>query len=544
MQTTSTITSSTPPVDSDFDQLLCEPVRKRFTAMGPRALFTTGPLSYDLFLEALPAELRQQHNCRACRSFVEHFGGLVHLAPDGTAHSPFWDESNVPETFAPAIRTLRVETQRREIVGVFYVSEPVLGTSPDDAPFGNPWRHFHVKVPEWMRWSEQRQRETGMTAGQAMAQRREEAGMLQRALADYTPATVALAISLLGADSLYRGEKVLGVARWFGELQQRLASVANRRHRDGLIWAAVASAPIGYAHVRSSMIGTLLDDLAAGLPVDEVRHKFAAKMHPLQYQRPTAPPSAGNIREAEKVIAQHAAAGSLARRFAKLEDLRPLWIPRAAVDTSKATGRMSVFGHLVKPPASKVSDIDATHMPMTWEKFARVVLSSSPEAVDIHVPTKGNFGALITAVHPTAPPMLQWDREDDRNPLSWYVYYGGSHASAWHLSIGWQPLTAITLQPNMYRAGGEHHGTGVFFVIKGAQDTQHRAGGGMFVESMRSEFHHIRSTLEAFFKAAPIEGRADATACGLIAQKSGPWDVRLRVTAGNVRTTYKLDRWD
>lgn len=50
------------------------------------------------------------------------------------------------------------------------------------------------------------------------------------------------------------------------------------------------------------MIGTLLDDIASGMSFDSVSRRFAEKMHPLQYQRPQAAPSAGNIAQAEKIV--------------------------------------------------------------------------------------------------------------------------------------------------------------------------------------------------------------------------------------------------
>ena len=64
---------------------------------------------------------------------------------------------------------------------------------------------------------------------------------------------------------------------------------------DNLTWLAVATAPAGFCHVRSSMIGTLLEDVAAGMPFDAIKQRFDAKMHPLQYQRPTAMPSVPSI---------------------------------------------------------------------------------------------------------------------------------------------------------------------------------------------------------------------------------------------------------
>ena len=115
--------------------------------------------------------------------------------------------------------------------------------------------------------------------------------------------SLAQALKLLKSEALYRSEKVLGQAQWLYDLHRALPS---RRNRDHVLWRAVAAAPAGFCHPRSSMIGTLLEDLAAGMPFDDVSRRFAEKMHPLLYQRPQAAPSAGNIAQAEKIVAAFA----------------------------------------------------------------------------------------------------------------------------------------------------------------------------------------------------------------------------------------------
>lgn len=65
-------------IASDFYHDLLLYTQQRFFAVADApALFLVeqppGGL-YERFVEALPAELRQRHNCRACRSFVDHYG--------------------------------------------------------------------------------------------------------------------------------------------------------------------------------------------------------------------------------------------------------------------------------------------------------------------------------------------------------------------------------------------------------------------------------------------------------------------------------------
>jgi hypothetical protein len=292
------------------------------------------------------------------------------------------------------------------------------------------------------------------------------------------------------------------------------------------------------------MIGTLLEDIAAGLDFATIKARFDDKMNPLKYQRPVAAPSAGNIARAEAIIAELRAAGALERRFAKLSDIVPLWLPKPAAALVKA----GVFGHLLKD-AKADAIVDMPEMTVTWEKFQRVALAGA-ESIEYLTPIGNqNFAALVTAKNSDAPPILQWDSTERRNPVSWYLYHGGSSSMAWNLPPSmWHTVTAVTLQPNLWHDAARFacQGGGVLFCIAKARDTRHSTGGGFFVESLRSDFHEIRSTLEAYVKAAPIEGQEEAEACGILLQKSGEhrWSHQFRVTSKGTRTIYIIDRWD
>ena len=159
------------------------------------------------------------------------------------------------------------------------------------------------------------------------------------------------------------------------------------------------------------------------------------------------------------------------------------------------------------------------------------------------MPTQANFFAFVTAVDPTAPPILQWDSETDRNPVSWYVYNGGSTAFQWGLSGStYAAVKAITTQPSSWGGGSDHQSNGVYVVLDGAKDSR-KSGLALFPEILKTEYHGIRAALEAYSLSREIAA-VDSPVCGLALQKNGRWDVTLRVTSRGTRVTYKLDRWD
>lgn len=142
--------------------------------------------------------------------------------------------------------------------------------------------------------------------------------------------------------------------------------------------------------------------------------------------------------------------------------------------------------------------------------------------------------------YPGAPPILQWDREEARNPFSVYFYNGGSLPSDWGLASGWIDVDAVTLRPEQWNALNRPNGTKTaLFVLSGARD--HRNGSlGLFPENMRSELHAIRSTIEAFSRAGTLSGADDASANGVA---PGATD-KVRVTTATGRVIYLIDRWD
>lgn len=518
---------STAPVignqdDPEYREFL-QRVQQRLMGNADRPLFLVdAPALWEAYLNGFSDGVdRQHHTCNSCRKFIEHFGGLAVVNDAGRVESAIWDESDAPERYKKSIAALAKIVKKSKITGVFLSSEKLWGL-----PETGPWCHFAITPPADLVY-----KSLVLSAHQRAAQKLEDLKTVQRALADFTAAHVETALSLLKSDALYRSEKVLGQAEWLHDLY-------SEKKRGNLLWVEVAKAPDGFCHPRSSMIGTLLEDIAAGMDFGDVSRRFAAKMSPILYQRPQAAPSAGAIAAAEKIVDQLSATGSLRRRYAKVEDLQTIWRPRAA---DKATGS-GLFGHLQAKGTSPTPAMDVPAQNITWEKFRRTVLDSATR-IEILTPQIGSYSALITAVDPQSPPIIQWDREERRNPVSWYLWTGGSTATSFCLKPGmYCPVEAVTLKPSMWNGGYEHQGTGAIFVIEGAKETRSGAGAALFPEILRAEFHSIRSVIESYSRSASIEGFGSPHAAGLMFDKGPP--VTVRVWTERLCSGYRIDRWD
>ncbi|AKJ04740.1 hypothetical protein ATI61_101183 [Archangium gephyra] len=493
-------------------------------------LFTTNAAGlWEAYLASFPEELRQQQNCNSCRQFIERFGHLVTLDETGHQGSPFWLEHLASEENLAAVQRLRGMVEKAHVNGVFLSSEPVWGN-----PETGVWKHLAVRVPQ------ARVFKPGLlSASQKMAEHRENHRCLNVALDEFKAELLEQARVVLQAEALTRSEKFIGVVEWLIARQRERKTPQGRN----LIWKAVASAPAGFCTPRSSMVGTLLEDLAAGLPFETVKKRFDDKMHPLQYQRPQAAPSAGNIQQAEEAIAKLGLAPALERRFATLADVPLTWKPR----TDKPEKGGSVFGHLKSKEEARATDLKLPTKTLTWIKFRDTVLPTA-EKMELLVPSSSSaFSALITAVHPDAPPLIQWDSPEQRNAVTWYFYQNPSTASSWGLTPGYVEVLGLTMKPNTWFGDRfPQQGQGVFFILKGSRDSRN-SSLSLFPEHLRSDLHGIRATIEAFSRSRQLvvpEGEPLASGLMVIPSADSSWNVGLRVTSKGSVATYTLDRWD
>ncbi len=535
-KTTTEVRIETDTDYASFERL----VAKRGAAVeGP--LFTTNAEDlWEAYLGGIPEAQRQHYNCRCCQRFIERYGGLVTIDEQGNMVPVFWPKGleNVPIFFEKAAYWLCSHVMKARINDVFLSSELVWGT-----PQTGLWTHLSCTNKNAVS-------ERIKTAAQVMAEKKEEHGMLCRGLAEYQLEAVVQAVRVLEADAVERPEKALGVAKWLLDLHQRLAGKRNPR-RDNLVWLAVATAPPGWCHVKTTMIGTLLDDVVQGLPYESIRRRWAEKMHPLQYLRPTAAPKEGAIKQANELVAKLGAQGSLARRFAKLTDVTHfVWKPavmewRVATDNGtilvaapsleEAEKLAAVDGHLLLPRQTeggafdhllkKTKQIKEVQLPparIVWERFEAMVLPGCRQLECYVAPMRQPFYGLVAPVNKEAPPLLQW-----ANGLSWYFYHGGSYAVHWHMDVGtWALVTAVFRKPCHWENELAHQGDGILFALQGCWDTQHKEGGGFFPESLRAEYHGMRAVLEAHANGATIAGREEGDANGLCLDRGHPLSVR------------------
>jgi len=521
--------------NNSFDGFV-QNMHRRFNSLmaqnGPN-LFETHLDIWQIYLDNLPTSVRQYHNCNCCRNFIRRYGHLVMIDDKGKQVSAFWNPLDAPKHYKIVAQALKDAVEHAQITYQFYTDEKQWGNH-----ITGVWHHFAFR-PNMILVSNNKLK----TPNQLAAEKLEDYRILVDSLRDFDKQTADIALSIIKTDSLYRSEKVKFPIEWFVNLHNDLyRKNATARHR--IIWKAVAEAPAGLTHIRSSMIGTLLEDIVNGLDLPTIKKRFADKMNPLQYQRPTAAPTAGNVKQAEEIMQKLGIEKSLNRRYAELNEIHPIWTPKGTT----AKPKTSVFSDLV-PDKTKPLVVDITaYTNMTWEKFNRTVLPDASK-IEVLVPSSGPFSAFLTAADYTAPPIIQWDYQDYRNPLSWYFYVGHPTADRWNLNAGTHvEVTALAYKPNMVGPYADRHtnqGKGVLFALRHCRDLR-GVNLCLFPEILKSELHQVRSTIEAHSNRTKVKSPTHDIAAGILTTFDGhKMQVSVRVTTHDGRRqNFHIDRWD
>lgn len=464
---------------------------------------------FGVFLENLSPEHRQHYNCHCCRNFIERFGKIVVIMPDGSVESPLWSKTDVPEFFQKSVEAMRQAVINTKIDSVFVTEEKKWGNAVTGV-----WTHLHGTPPR-----EVIHKDKLKTSYQLASEHKENFGIINRGLAEYSKEAAVQAVRVLEADAVSNSEKVVEIAKWFLALHEAIEGKKGKI-RSNLIWSAITRVPMSWSHIKNTMIGTLLDDITANMPYEVIAKRWAEKMHPLQYKRPTTL-NEGNIDAGNRIIEKLGATSALRRRYARLEDIiNWVWKPQPIVeDAGRDNYRGGAFDHLRETKKKIINDIVLPAKTVTWDHFQQNIL---PTANTIEYLTDGyrhGYFSLVTAVDPNAAPILMWDGVDEiRNPVSWYFRHGGHICTSFNLPRNaWIKVNCVCLKPPYWQKPElfRHQGPGVFFVLEGARETDPTSGGLFFPDCLKSEFFEAKKAMEAYSQSSSIEGLADATANGI-----------------------------
>jgi hypothetical protein len=390
-------------------------VRARFTILQAQDdLFEVdlpkGALN-DAYLAALPEELRQEHTCNCCRSFLNNYGNVVALK-DGRVLT-LWDfEVEYPYNNVPA--ALHKLVSEAAICDYFVTTEKHLGTDFNvQLKDGKTirWTHFYAQLLE-----EKRLR-SAVSVDTVKGDFRTNQQVFERSLRELTIESTETVLDLIAQNSLYRGEEHKAVLEAFLK-HQKTVVLSLPSEISNYAWEHAKKAP----RIRNTVIGSLLVDLSEGRPLDAAVASYEQKVAPANYRRPTALVTPAMLKKAEAELAELNMTESLIRRHATVDDIpvtEVLFVNRQtkAPETTASSIFQSplVLAAVDMKSLSKVEEVSAERF------FAEVVPTATHIDVLFESKHAGNLVNLTAPADPEAPTLFSWP-----NGIAWTYKDGGA----------------------------------------------------------------------------------------------------------------------
>ncbi|KAH6907430.1 hypothetical protein BKA70DRAFT_356214 [Coprinopsis sp. MPI-PUGE-AT-0042] len=533
---------------------------------------------FSIFLDNLPVEFRQEHTCTACRHFLEAFGDLCKVKEDGSLIPLLWPDSTVivPDLYRKAVTALHELFKGRTVKKAYQLlseNSRQLG----QARSASAWNHFHVTLTGAQISSDVA---GGLDLGTSFE-------MLSRVLQDNDLKTVNQAHHLLH-EKLPYSTSHRPALDWLQKVATHLES-AEGINRTNLIYMYSRKAWVGcLSSLRGGILGELLSWVREGLEYSELEKKWTALADPINYLRPTAAPSEGQIKVAEKLLKDLGYTKEDLMRYWLATDELPdsailwkdevLWKGKRPEDVpSNSEGMFSgLWGKLEKKAKSLVDSSPNPSAPPTSISFRKFVKRIVPTAVEIEIELAATETlAFFTRGGPDTKSPFVFDSLDPRNTMSNYQWSFPTPVENAKLRKGWNRVNAITTNPHMWdyltpleavewdnsklkkeklkkeEEGGKpkwihsRHGVLFLFCIEGIEETRGQPLC-LFPTYLKTVFHGIRKTMESYSAGEKItwphaSGDGKAYVGGIVSSQHHWREMMVRVTTDQgIVSTYKI----
>lgn len=248
---------------------------------------TDKDLLWDAYLSAFPPgsdpmhRTRTTHDCSICRSFIRDLGNVVAITDQGLVS--VWDFTCGEPAYDTVARAMSAYARSFLVKGRFLALLKGYGsltTYANAQGVAERYDHFCVEVP-----SGHRLPGSSDSHASAMAEGAANAAVLGRSLNEISADAVRVVLELIAQDSIYRA------AEWKPALKRFLAlkeGYHKATDKNSFTWLASCKEGGAVTRMRNHSIGTLLVDIAEGVPLDEAVRKYEAIVAPTNYKRPKA----------------------------------------------------------------------------------------------------------------------------------------------------------------------------------------------------------------------------------------------------------------
>jgi len=353
---------------------------------------------WEAYLNGFQQELRQEHNCNCCKSFIRQVGSVVVITPDLKLVS-IWDleAAAIPDEFQASIKALSDYVHSRPIQGLFQVCDKEAGK---DSNFSEKhqvvFQHFYVKLPPSA---------TASNTAAKSGEFRESANVFRRGMEEISDESIQVTLELIAQNSLYRGADYKHLLEGMQASKLSYAGIAPEK-RELFCWFVALTKPASEVRVRNTAIGTLLINLSEGKELEASVKAFESIMAPANYKRPTALVTPRMVEDAKKTLEGLGMLSALQRRRLDTRDLGPhnaLFVHRGTEATKDVFAQLSEQAPVKVQSLSKCEEVS---IEVFQEKILPTCKSIKLLVENRHIP---NFATLTGAVDSEAKPIFKWE---------------------------------------------------------------------------------------------------------------------------------------
>lgn len=345
---------------------------------------------------------RREYDCNNCKSFIRRMGAVVAIDPRTFNKVSIWNVQ-VEGYYQAVAQALNKFVLSLPIASVYRSETAIIGSATTKDLVRNiSWNHFYGEVPKSL---------VVKPADYAsiVGEYNNTYQVVQRGLTSFTLDAAETVLELIDGNSLYRGNEFRSQVKAFVDLKKQFDLIPET-NKEAFIWNTVAREHFS-ARFRSTVIGTLVEDISLGMDLDTAVSKFESKVAPTNYKRTSAVITPRMIAEAQEVVKDLGLEDDLQRRFAKETDINVSEV----LFSANAKKALNVFDDLTQEASSKFDPKVLTKaVAISIKDFLDNVLPTSNKVeLLVNNSLKSNFVSLIAPVQPRTS-LLRWD-----NGFSW-----------------------------------------------------------------------------------------------------------------------------
>lgn len=367
---------------------------------------------WNLYLDSFPAGTneiyreRRWHDCSCCRQFIKSIGNAV-VIKDNKIET-IWDFKTNDTTYQPVLNALSDFIKSHAVSDIYVSKFKKIGTQKNYEEMENghihEWTHFYVELPD--RFVDKSSRSEGDIKGGY----RDTRNVFKRSLDEISMDALDTILELITSNTLYKGEEWKNALTEFRRYKREYDKLSSDSEKNLYVWEKSVKAGIAIGRIRNHSIGTLLVNVSEGMNLDTAVKKYEQIVAPTNYKRSKPIYSKKMLEDAQKKIVELGYMDSLARRYAKLDDITVNDILFSNKDSAKRIeGAVDIFGELAKNTKGRKTKKFSKVEEVTVDTFINDILPTARE-VELYLENKhsSNLVSLIAPENKDSKSMFKW----------------------------------------------------------------------------------------------------------------------------------------